>query len=123
MAGDDDRHLGVATIFGPPLGGWITDTWSCAVFYINLPLGARAAAVAALACRASLNVAPHRIDYAGAATLVVAASALVLRPSLAGTTYAWGSPQILGLFAVALVAGVVFSLIERRAARADHPSG
>jgi EmrB/QacA subfamily drug resistance transporter len=108
---------GLATIFGPPLGGWITDTWSWRwVFYINLPLGVAAMLVAALALPRHRQRSAHRIDYAGAAGLVVTASALVLAFSLAGTTFAWGSPQILGLFAVALVGGGVFCLIERRAA-------
>jgi EmrB/QacA subfamily drug resistance transporter len=108
---------GLATIFGPPLGGWITDTWSWRwIFYINLPLGALTMFVAALALPRLSARRAHRIDYAGAATLVVAASALVLAFSFAGTTYAWDSPQILGLFAVALVAGIVFCLIEWRAA-------
>jgi len=113
---------GLATIVGPPLGGWITDTWSWRwVFYINLPLGAAAIFVAALALPRVIERRAHRIDYAGAASLVVAASALVLAFSWAGTTYAWDSPQILGLFAVALVAGVVFCLIERRAAEPIIP--
>jgi EmrB/QacA subfamily drug resistance transporter len=108
---------GLATIFGPPLGGWITDTWSWRwVFYINLPLGVAAMLVAAVALPRHLQRRTHRIDYAGAAGLVVTASALVLAFSLAGTTYAWDSPQILGLFAIALVGGIAFCLIERRAA-------
>jgi EmrB/QacA subfamily drug resistance transporter len=108
---------GLATIFGPPLGGWITDTWSWRwIFYINLPLGAAAMLVAALALPRHSQRRAHRIDYAGAAMLIVTASALALAFSLAGTTYAWDSPQIFGLFALALVGGVVFCLIEWRAA-------
>jgi EmrB/QacA subfamily drug resistance transporter len=108
---------GLATIFGPPLGGWITETWSWRwVFYINLPLGVAAMLVAAVALPRHLRRRAHRIDYAGAAGLVVTASALVLAFSFAGTLYAWDSPQILGLFAIALVGGIAFCLIERRAA-------
>jgi EmrB/QacA subfamily drug resistance transporter len=108
---------GLATIFGPPLGGWITDTWTWRwVFYINLPLGFAAMLVAALALPRHTQRRAHRIDYAGAASLVVTASALVLAFSLAGGMYSWTSPQILGLFTIALVGGLVFCLIERRAA-------
>ncbi len=108
---------GLATIVGPPFGGWLTDTWSWRwVFYINLPIGAAAIIVAALALPRLSQRRAHRIDYAGAAMLVVTASALLLAFSLAGTTYAWTSPQILGLLAVTLVAGAVFCLIEQRVA-------
>jgi EmrB/QacA subfamily drug resistance transporter len=108
---------GLATIVGPPFGGWITDSWTWRwVFYVNLPLGAAAILVAALALPRLSQRRAHRIDYAGAAALVVTASALLLAFSWAGTTYAWGSPQILGLLAVTLAAGLVFCLIERRAA-------
>ena len=41
--------------------------------------------------------AQHAIDYAGTVLLAVALSALVLLTTLGGTTYDWGSPQIVGL--------------------------
>src|SRR5262245_42257523 len=100
---------GLATIVGPPFGGWITDSWTWRwVFYVNLPLGAAALLVAAFALPRLRQPRAHRIDYAGAAMLVVTASALLIAFSLAGSSYAWLSPQILGLLAVTLVGGGVF---------------
>ena len=107
----------VATIIGPLLGGWITDNASWRwVFYVNLPVGIAALIVAAIALPGHVTVHKHRIDYSGAAILVAAAVPLLLGFSWAGSEYAWGSPQIVGLFAVAAVMSVVFYLREMRAA-------
>ena len=54
------------------------------------------------------------IDVAGIAALSVATSCLVLALSLGGNSYAWDSPLIIGLFAVAVVMAVCFVAIERR---------
>ena len=107
----------VATIIGPLLGGWITDNASWRwVFYVNLPVGIAALVVAIFALPGHVTVHRHRIDYSGAAILVAAAVPLLLGFSWAGSEYAWGSPQIIGLFTVAAVMSVVFYFREMRAA-------
>ncbi len=107
----------VATIIGPLLGGWITDNYSWRwVFYVNLPVGIAALVVAAVALPGHVAVHRHRIDYSGATLLVAAAVPLLLGFSWAGSQYAWGSPEIIGLFAVAAVMSVAFYLREMRAA-------
>ena len=107
----------VATIIGPLLGGWITDNASWRwVFYVNLPVGIAALVVAIVALPGHVTVHRHRIDYSGAAILVAAAVPLLLGFSWAGSEYAWGSPQIVGLFAVAAVMSVAFYFREMRAA-------
>ena len=107
----------VATIIGPLLGGWITDNASWRwVFYVNLPVGIAALVVAIVALPGHVTVHKHRIDYSGAAILVAAAVPLLLGFSWAGSEYAWGSPQIISLFAVAAVMSVVFYFREMRAA-------
>ncbi|MDK1359138.1 MDR family MFS transporter [Arthrobacter sp. zg-Y1219] len=109
--------FGLASVGGPLLGGWITDYFSWRwVFYINLPIGAVALAVIV----SSLHLpkpagAKPRLDYAGAALLAVAGAAVVLLTSWGGTTYAWSSPQILGLAAVAAVAAAAIIPVELRA--------
>jgi len=106
----------VATIIGPLLGGWITDNASWRwVFYVNLPVGIAALVVAIVALPGHVTVHKHRIDYSGAAILVAAAVPLLLGFSWAGSEYAWGSPQIISLFAVAAVMSVAFYLREMRA--------
>jgi EmrB/QacA subfamily drug resistance transporter len=107
----------VATIIGPLLGGWITDNASWRwVFYVNLPVGIAALVVAIVALPGHVTVHRHRIDYSGAAMLVAAAVPLLLGFSWAGSEYAWGSPQIIGLFTVAAVMSVAFYFREMRAA-------
>jgi len=68
-----------APIIGPTLGGWITDNWSWRwVFYINVPVGAAAAALAWLFVADSETARPavRRVDVPGLVFLVVGVSAL-----------------------------------------------
>lgn len=113
----------VPTVAGPFLGGFFTDVvgWRWA-FWINLPLGALAFAVAAV-CLPKLpgTGASGKFDIAGSLTMVVALTSFVLATSLGGSTFAWGSPQIIGLIALTVVGAVAFVLVERRAAESIIP--
>ena len=115
--------FGLASVGGPLLGGWITDSWSWRwVFYINLPIGAVALAVVITTLHLPKPQGRRpKLDYAGAALLALASAALVMLTTWAGTTYAWSSPQILGLAALTLVAGTVFVRVELRAAEPILP--
>jgi EmrB/QacA subfamily drug resistance transporter len=107
----------VATIIGPLLGGWITDNYSWRwVFYVNLPVGIAALTAAAIALPGHVSLHKHRIDYSGASLLVAAAVPLLLAFSWAGSEFAWGSWQIVSLFAFSSVMWVAFYLREMRAA-------
>ena len=117
--------FGLASVGGPLLGGWITDSWSWRwVFYINVPIGAAALAVVITSLHLpKVATSRPRLDYAGAGLLAVASTALILVTSWGGTTYDWGSPQILGLSAAALLAGAAFVWAERRASEPILPLG
>src|SRR5712692_4191075 len=109
--------FGLATIIGPTLGGWITDNWGWRwVFYVNMPVGALAILTAGFVLPKAVRRIQHKIDYIGAAALVAGTVPLLLAFSWAGTQYAWGSWQIIGLFIFAAVMLVIFVLIELRAA-------
>jgi len=96
--------FGVASVAGPLLGGFFVDNlgWRW-VFYINLPIGAIALAVITVVLPSTSSIQRHTIDYSGAILLAAFATAVVLATSWGGTTYAWASPQIIGLFAASIV--------------------
>lgn len=107
--------FGLAFIVGPTAGGWITDhlSWRW-VFYVNLPLGLVALGVLIFLMpslhRAVQNV---KVDYIGAGLLVAGTVPLLLGFTWAGSQYPWGSAQILGLFAGAVVGLGAFIFYER----------
>lgn len=114
--------FGVSSVAGPLLGGFFTTnfTWRW-IFYINVPLGLAALVVLAVVMPASPRRAAHSIDYAGAALLAAALSAIVLLTDLGGTTLAWSAPPMLLLAALGAACLAAFVVVERRAAEPVLP--
>ncbi|MFD4757854.1 MFS transporter, partial [Streptomyces sp. NPDC058439] len=63
----------------------------------------------------------HTIDYLGTFLIASVATCLVLAASLGGTTWAWGSPQIIGLAVLSVLLLIAFVQVERRAAEPVIP--
>src|SRR5436190_19162534 len=110
---------GVASIFGPTAGGWLTDHWSWrACFYVNLPFGV--AAVAAIYFEfphMKPTKAQRELDWAGFATLIGWIVPLLLALTWA-TQYGWGGARVWPLLVVSTV--MLFALIYAES-RASEP--
>lgn len=108
--------MAVATVGGPLLGGVITDTlgwrWN---FYVALPF----AIAALIIIQLTLRIPAHAkrkvsIDYVGIVLLSVAVSLLLIWVSLAGDGFEWLSTTTLLMVGGAVLATILFILVEMR---------
>ncbi|MGX1489970.1 DHA2 family efflux MFS transporter permease subunit [Streptomyces tendae] len=114
--------FGATSVLGPLLGGVFTEhlSWRW-VFYVNLPVGAVALIVIALVLHIPRRSTKHVIDYLGTVLIAAVATGLVLVASLGGTTWGWGSAQIVALAVASVMLAFVFVAVERRAAEPVLP--
>lgn len=110
----------VAPIFGPILGGWLTDNLSWPwIFYINVPVGALAAVITwALLRKRETKTFKAPIDLIGLTLLVVGVGALQFMLDNGNDNDWFSSPMILTLGLVALVCLVFLVVWELHA---KHP--
>ncbi|QEV17881.1 MFS transporter [Streptomyces alboniger] len=114
--------FGATSVLGPLLGGLFTEhlSWRW-VFYVNLPIGVIALLVIATTLHIPVRDTKHTIDYLGTFLIASVATCLVLVASLGGTTWDWGSPQIIGLAVLGVVLAAAFVAVERKAAEPVIP--
>lgn len=95
---------GVATAFGPFIGGWLISavTWRL-VFYINLPVAVAVIVIALRHVPESLAPGPRQpLDTAGAVMISIALAGITFG-LIAASDRGWGSPVVL----TSLIAGAV----------------
>ncbi|HTR88472.1 MAG TPA: MFS transporter, partial [Solirubrobacteraceae bacterium] len=104
----------MALAIGPVVGGFLVQevSWQ-SIFFLNVPVAILAIAVTLLAARESRDeTAVREVDVPGVATLTLGLGSLVLG-LVQSNEWGWGSPRVLGLFALALAMLVAFVVVER----------
>jgi len=114
--------FGTSSVLGPVLGGWLAEGpgWQW-IFWVNIPIGLLALVATSIALRMPHLRREHRIDYAGAAVVVAAVTAVLLYTTWAGEAYGWASATALTLLLGGLALAVVFVLVEQRASEPIIP--
>ena len=103
----------MALAIGPLVGGLITEHigWNW-IFFINVPIGLAGLVAARLIIPESKDTSKEqRLDLPGLVTSGIALFALVYA-LIEANSKGWTSPLILGLFAVSLVFGAAFVMLE-----------
>ncbi|MEH6946553.1 MDR family MFS transporter [Bacillus sp. JJ634] len=108
--------FGLSSVLGPLLGAYITEyaSWHW-IFYVNIPIGIVSLFLVLRFYQESPNHMEQKIDWGGAATLVIAVVSLMFALELGGGEYAWDSVQIIGLLASAAIFLALFFFFEKHA--------
>ena len=106
----------LSSVIGPYLGGFLTDTLSWRwVFYVNVPVGTVALLLIVTKMPPLTSGLRMPIDWAGTLLLIAAVVPLLLGLTLDKAVFAWSSPLVIGLFALAAISSVLFLAVEFRA--------
>jgi EmrB/QacA subfamily drug resistance transporter len=108
--------FGLASVFGPALGGLIVDRWHWHwVFWIFLPFGVIAFGMIWYLFPTHTNHREHKIDYAGALLLAVTLVSMLLAFSLVGKQGSWANASIFWLLGLTVLGLFGFIWVENHA--------
>lgn len=114
---------GISAVVAPAIGGFFAEylTWRW-IFLVNLPIGAVSLTLIISQLHERVERRPHKIDYTGAALLLLGPGLLILGLLQGGTKWPWLSLPSLLVFGGAVVATVCAVFVERRAAEPIMPT-
>jgi EmrB/QacA subfamily drug resistance transporter len=106
--------FGLSMALGPVLGGVLVATtgWR-GIFWVNIPVGIAAIVLTALVVPESRAARPRRVDPVGQVLIIVMLASLTYA-IIEGPHLGWGSPVIIGLFALAALAAAGLGIYEPR---------
>ncbi|MCW0211811.1 MAG: DHA2 family efflux MFS transporter permease subunit [Pseudonocardia sp.] len=106
-------------IFGPILGGWLVDDFSWRwIFYINLPIGVVALALAWRILAKDTDLTKPRLDFVGLALLSPGLALLIYGLAESGTYGGFGHAQVL---VPAVIGAALLAVFIRHALRTEQP--
>ncbi|WP_064091320.1 MDR family MFS transporter [Rossellomorea aquimaris] len=114
--------FGLASVFGPTLGGWIVDNadWHW-VFWVFLPVGVIAFFMILKMFPSQKPSTGQKVDYLGSVMLTLTIIPLLLAFTWGGNDFAWVSAPIIGLFTATIISFVLFIITEKKASNPVLP--
>ena len=110
--------FGLASVIGPTLGGFLTDTFSWKwIFFVNVPL---AGPVVFLLARffpdtpGESKEENRQIDYLGICLLIAGVVLLLVGLSLGGVQYEWTSLYVVGPIVTGLISLIILVIVETK---------
>ena len=106
--------FGLSMALGPVIGGALVASvgWR-SIFWVNIPVGIAAIILTALVVPESRAARPRRLDPVGQVLIIVMLASLTYA-IIEGPRDGWGSPAILGMFAISALAAAGLAFYEPR---------
>jgi EmrB/QacA subfamily drug resistance transporter len=106
--------FGLSMALGPVIGGALVASvgWR-SIFWVNIPVGIAAIVLTVLVVPESRAARPRRLDPVGQVLIIVMLASLTYA-IIEGPRDGWGSPTILGMFAISALAAAGLAFYEPR---------